>query len=199
DDAAIADRLRRFRNHGIDTDHRRRAKTGAWHYEMIELGYNYRLSDIHCTLALSQLGKLRTGIQRRKAIARRYDAAFAALPGIRPLAVRAGIEHAYHLYVVRVAENRDVMFAALRDAGIGVAVHYPPVHLHPFYRERFGTQVGSCPVAEAACQDVLSLPMYPGLTDAEVDHVIASVGNCIDGLTRHSKKLSQFTPCRACE
>jgi perosamine synthetase len=195
DDAAFAERLRRFRNHGIATDHRQRATTGAWHYEMIELGYNYRLSDIHCALGLSQLVKLPGGIRRRQEIARRYDAAFAELPGIRPLAVRPDVEHAYHLYVLRLAGNRDAAFATLRAAGIGVAVHYPPVHLHPFYRERFGTQDGSCPVAEAACRKVLSVPMYSSLRDVEVEHVINGVRKTLTGSARITGRKRVYGSC----
>jgi len=189
DDALFAERLRRFRNHGIATDHRQRARAGACHYEMIELGYNYRLSDMHCALGLSQLAKLRNGIQRRQEIARRYDAAFADLPATRPLAVRPDVEHAYHLYVVRVPEKRDSMFAALRAAGINAGVHYPPVHLHPFYREHFGTRAGSCPAAEAAYREVLSLPMYPGLRNAERARVISSLRRII---------VEQVRSCSAC-
>jgi perosamine synthetase len=189
DDSDFAERLRCFRNHGIATDHRQRAKAGACHYEMIELGYNYRLSDIHCALGLSQLAKLLDSIRRRQCIARCYDAALAELPGIRPLAVRPDVEHAYHLYVVRLARNRDAVFAALRAAGIGVAVHYPPVHLHPFYRARFGTREGSCPVAEAAYREVLSLPMFPGLSDAEAAAVIDALRRIHSGQTRRVREF----------
>ncbi|MGE4554299.1 MAG: UDP-4-amino-4,6-dideoxy-N-acetyl-beta-L-altrosamine transaminase, partial [Desulfovibrionaceae bacterium] len=159
-------RLRRFRNHGIATDHKQRQERGTWRYEMVELGFNYRITDIQCALGRSQLRKLPGFLARRRELARAYDAAFAGHPAIRPLAVRPGREHAYHLYVVRVPE-RDRVFARLRGAGVGCNVHYSPVHLHPYYREHLGTGPGLCPVAEAAYARILSLPMFPALTDAQ--------------------------------
>lgn len=178
-DAALADRLRIFRNHGITTDHRGREASGSWRYEMVELGYNYRLTDIQCALGLSQLAKLPAFLERRRAIARTYDAAFAGT-AVRPLARPEGRLHAYHLYVVRVPRRGEV-FASLRAAGIGVNVHYIPVHLHPYYRERLGTGPGLCPVAEAAYEEILSLPLFPGMTDAECATVIAAVLGAAQG------------------
>ena len=134
-DAALADRMRSFRNHGITTDARQREREGAWFYEMVELGYNYRLSDVQCALGLSQLRKLPAWVARRRDIARRYDAAFREVPAVAPLEIRANALHAYHLYVVRLdldrlRADRAEVFAALRAEGIGVNVHYIPVHLH---------------------------------------------------------------------
>ena len=178
DDPALAQRLRLFRNHGIATDHRQREAAGSWYYEMTELGYNYRLSDLQCALGLSQLAQLPKWIARRREIARRYDAAFAAMPGITPLAVASGAGHAYHLYVIQVeaaAGARAKLFTDLRGLGIGVNVHYLPVHLHPFYRRRFGTGPGMCPVAEAAYERILSLPIFPRMSDEDVARVIEAV------------------------
>jgi perosamine synthetase len=171
DDARLADRLRRFRNHGISADRRERERSGNWRYELIELGYNYRLSDIHCALGLSQLAKLGKSLQRRREIACCYEEALHDMPDIRPLAVRVDVEHAYHLYVVRVP-NRAHCFRALRQAGIGVNVHYVPVHLHRFYRERFATGPGACPVAEAAYEEILSLLLFPRMSDEDVQRVV---------------------------
>lgn len=173
--------IRRFRNHGIDSDHHARAAQGSWAYQMIELGYNYRLSDIQAALALSQLAGLGASIARRREIAARYDRAFAEDGLVRPLATTVGSEHAYHLYVVRLDLNRlrvdrGAVFRALRAEGIGVNVHYLPVHLHPFYQQRFGTQPGDCPVAEQAYEEILSLPMFPAMSDADCDDVIAALG-----------------------
>jgi len=169
DDADLARRLRRFRNHGIDTDARERERLGSWHYEMVELGFNYRLSDINCALGLSQLARLPAFLARRREIAAFYDAALANATDIFPLAVRPQAVHAYHLYVVRLAGSvdRKAAFQALRAAGVGVNVHYVPVHLHPYYRERLGTGPGLCPHAEAAYERILSLPMFPGLLDEQ--------------------------------
>jgi perosamine synthetase len=180
DDSNLADRMRRFRNHGFSRDHRQRAEAGSWHYDMTELGYNYRLSDIQCALGLSQLATLEARLRRRREIAVRYGRAFAELPGVRPLAVRPGVAHAWHLYVIRLdAEvpgfDRAAAFARLRQAGVGVGVHYIPIHLHPFYRQRFGTGPGLCPRAERAYQEILSLPIFPAMTDGDVDRVIAAV------------------------
>jgi perosamine synthetase len=175
DDAALARRMQAFRNHGISTDHRQRERAGSWYYEMVELGYNYRLNDLQCALGLSQLQKLPDWISRRQEIARRYDAAFAGLEEIRPLTRRVEVSHAYHLYVVRMAGERDRVFAALREQGIGVNVHYLPVHLHPYYRRRFGTGPGLCPVAEAAPEDLLSLPIFPRMSNQDVDDVITAL------------------------
>jgi perosamine synthetase len=172
--------MRRFRNHGISSDHFQREQIGSWLYEMVELGYNYRLSDIQCALGLSQLNRLAGWIERRRQIAIRYDKAFARLPAVCPLRVDKEVEHGYHLYVVqldgaRLEVDRARVFTALRAEGIGVNVHYLPVHLHPFYRERFGTHPGMCPNAEAAYEKILSLPMFPAMSDKDVDDVIEGV------------------------
>ncbi len=179
-DAAWAARLKMFRNHGITTDHRQRAQQGSWFYEMTELGYNYRLTDFQCALGLSQLKKLPDWVARRQEIARRYQEAFVELPGLQILKVSPDVSHAYHLFVVRVKKDilkgdRQAVFEALRRQGIGANVHYIPVHLHPFYQKRFGTGPGLCPKAEAAYQEIMSLPIFPRMLDGEVDQVIAAV------------------------
>ena len=182
DNADWARTMRRFRNHGIDTDHHARAANESWVYQMVELGYNYRLSDLQAALAISQLAKLSGSLARRREIARMYDEAFSADGTVRPLAVALGREHGWHLYVIRLnrarlAVDRGQIFRALRAEGIGVNVHYLPVHLHPYYREKFGTAEGDCPVAERAYDEILSLPMFAGMTDADCDDVIAAVRN----------------------
>ena len=175
----LASRARRFRNHGITMDHRARQRAGAWFYEMVELGYNYRLTDIQCALATSQLAKLESWVCRRRHIAREYDEQLPTRTGLQPLEVRDGAYHAYHLYVVQLMEDawrigRDEVFAALRAEGIGVNVHYTPVHLHPYYRDRLSTDRGMCPVAEAAYDRILSLPIFPHMTDADVTDVLTA-------------------------
>jgi perosamine synthetase len=179
-DAAMAARMRTFRNHGITLDHRQRSAQASWVYEIVELGYNYRLTDIQCALGLSQLAKLPARVARRQAIADQYTRAFASIPEVRPLAVRAHVSHAYHLFVVRVDTarltcDRATVFSALRREGIGVNVHYIPVHLHPFYRQRFGHRPGLCPVAEAAYEQLITLPMFPGMTAQDVGDVVEAV------------------------
>lgn len=184
-DPAQAAALRRFRNHGIETDFRQREQAGTWEYDMGELGYNYRLTDLQCALGRRQLAKRESFLARRQAIATRYDAAFADLADrIRPLAQRQDRGHAHHLYVVQVRGGRASWFRELRARGIGVNVHYRPIHLHSFYRERFKLGPGLCPVAEAAYQGLLSLPLYAGLGDAEVEQVIAAVRATAERLTK---------------
>lgn len=175
DDSGLACRMRSFRNHGITKDHRERTEDGSWYYEMTELGYNYRLTDFQCALGLSQLKKLPAWVARRREIACLYDEAFSKLPAVRPLGSRPDVSHAYHLYVVRVGPDRPMVFSALRADGIGANVHYIPVHLHPFYRNRFRTGLGLCPVAESAYEQILSLPIFPRMTDADADEVIRAV------------------------
>lgn len=174
--ADLAARLRLFRNHGITTDHRQREATGSWFYEMVDLGYNYRITDLQCALGISQLRRLNGFLERRREVARLYDEAFRSTPEIQPLALYPDVEHAYHLYVVRLnpryRNDRAQVFGALRSAGIGVNVHYIPVHLHPYYRRNFGTKPGLCPVAEAAYEQIVSLPMFSRMTDPDVDRVI---------------------------
>lgn len=173
----LAARMRTFRNHGITTDHRQRQTTGSWFYEMVELGYNYRITDFQCALGVSQLKKINAWVERRRAIAQRYDEAFQTIPGVETLTTRPGARHAYHLYVVMIRENvlglrRQEAFDALRAASIGVNVHYIPVHLHPYYRKRFGCGPGQCPVAEACYERCISLPMFPAMRDEDVDRVV---------------------------
>lgn len=176
DNPSFVSRMRRFRNHGISSDHRQRSAAGAWSYEMEDLGYNYRISDFQCALGISQLGKLSAWLRRRLEIAGRYDAAFHGT-SIEPLKVAPQVSHAYHLYVVKLKgrHRRAQTFSRLRELGIGTNVHYVPVYLHPFYQKTLGTRRGLCPVAEEAYEQILSLPMYPKMTDVEVARVSAAV------------------------
>jgi perosamine synthetase len=184
-DATLAETLRRFRNHGISSDARQRQASGQWYYEMVLLGFNYRLTDIACALGLSQLKRLDANLARRREIAARYTAAFANLPGIIPPGVRPDINPAWHLYPIRVKSaelnaDRTQLFRALRAENIGVNVHYIPVHLHPHYRDQFGYRGGEYPVAEAAYEQLISLPMFHGMTDQDVEDVIAAVSKVLE-------------------
>ncbi|MFA7681989.1 MAG: UDP-4-amino-4,6-dideoxy-N-acetyl-beta-L-altrosamine transaminase [Candidatus Peribacteraceae bacterium] len=179
-DATLAKTMRRFRNHGLTSDHRERHQQGSWFYEMTTLGYNYRLTDIQCALGISQLTKVPQWTARRQHIAQMYNQAFAPMQELRPLAVRSNVTHAYHLYVVRLnldklRVGRTEIFQALRAENIGVNVHYVPVHLHPFYREHFSTKEGDCPEAERAYTEILSLPLFAGMSDDDIHDVIAAV------------------------
>jgi perosamine synthetase len=177
DDTELARKMRIFRNHGITSDHHQREATGSWFYQMVDLGFNYRLSDIQCALGISQLRKLPKWLDRRRQIAQQYNQAFAQISAIRPLHVEDYIIHAYHLYVVQLEDrfteiDRDKTFSHLRQKGIGVNVHYIPVHLHLFYQKRFGTFPGLCPQAEAAFDQIISLPIFPDMEDRMVNRVI---------------------------
>ena len=180
DDAKLARRLRMFRNHGIDSDAHQRQAQGQWRYEMVALGYNYRLTDIGCALGLSQLRKLENNLARRREIAARYAAAFQNLPGLILPAVRPDVHPVWHLYPVRLdltklRVGRTEIFHALRAEGLGVNVHYIPVHLHPYYRERLGYRGGEYPIAEDAYERLISLPMFHGMTTQDVEDVVNAV------------------------
>jgi dTDP-4-amino-4,6-dideoxygalactose transaminase len=151
------------------------ASHGPWYYEQVELGFNYRITDIQAALGLSQLNKLEGFLARRRELAARYQALLAGLPLTLPTA-QADAQSAWHLYVVRVQTERVSLshrqvFEALRAAGIGVNVHYIPVHLQPYYRA-LGFEAGDFPEAEAYYGQAISLPMYPAMTDQQQDEVI---------------------------
>ncbi len=173
----LADALTRFRNHGIDTDFRQRARAGTCEYDMQSLGFNYRLSDIHCALGLSQLPKLPAWTARRTQLANRYRQQLEPLGYVRPLSQLPDASHGYHLFVIRwdhrsAAIGRNDVLAGLRRAGISGNIHYRPVYQHSYYQRsadypsRF-----TCPAAETAFAEIISLPIFPGMTDKEVDRV----------------------------
>jgi len=196
DDAALARRLRRIRNHGIERQGPFPDAAGPWHYEMVELGFNYRLSDLQSALGCSQLERLPHWIARRRMLADRYRAALVELPGVQPLHVREGVEHACHLFVVAIdsaqfGAERLAVYQTLHTAGITAQVHYLPVHLHAYYRRRFGTRAGLCPVAEQAYQRILSLPLFPALDAADVDRVVATIRRTPRDDPRTATLLSQ--------
>ncbi|MBN2531021.1 MAG: DegT/DnrJ/EryC1/StrS family aminotransferase [Deltaproteobacteria bacterium] len=175
-----ADAMRRFRNHGIDADHAQRSREGTWRYTMKTLGYNYRITDIQCALASSQLKKIDGWLERRQQIAKQYDAAFAGDHRLDPLYVHENRTHAYHLYVLRLAEQyganaRQQLFDFLRSRRIGVNVHYIPVYQHDYYVQHHNGGYVHCPNTESACERIMSLPMFNSLSDDAVARVIAAV------------------------
>jgi UDP-4-amino-4,6-dideoxy-N-acetyl-beta-L-altrosamine transaminase len=176
-DADLAERMARLRSHGITRDPAlmTRAPDGPWYYQQRELGLNYRMTELQAALGASQLARLDAFVDRRNALAERYDARLAGLP-LRPLARRAGVRSAFHLYVVLLddpARHRAV-FEGLRARGIGVNLHYIPVHLQPYY-EGFGFRPGDFPAAEDYYARALSLPLWPGLGEADQDAVIEAL------------------------
>ncbi len=175
-DAQLAERMRRFRSHGVDTDFQQRLQQGAWHYDMVDLGYNYRLSDIQCALGLSQLRKLSGWIARRQYLAEYYSNALSCIEGLTPLQCHPDRGHGYHLYVVRVANGeRDALFKFLRERQIGVNVHYRPVYHHSFYRDYFQRGGQSCPQAEDAFREILTLPLFPGMDESDIDRIVSGI------------------------
>jgi len=173
-DENLARQLRLLRTHGID---REKSKTeGGWFYEQVDLGYNYRITDLQAALGESQLKRLDAFLARRRELAARYDRLLADLPLTRPWQHPDGVS-AWHLYVVQV-ENRRKVFDALRAAGIGAAVHYIPVHLQPHYR-KFGFKPGDFPHAEAYYARALTLPLFPRMSDLDQDQVVEAVRKAV--------------------
>ncbi len=181
DNSDFAEKMRVFRNHGITTDYRQREKSGAWFYEMTDLGFNYRITDFQCALGISQLKKLTEWISKRRKIAEKYDEAFKNLNNISILSVQKYVLHAYHLYVLRISQKigRDNIFKTLRNAGIGVNVHYIPVHMHPYYRDKLRYKPGICPVAENAYKEIISIPMFSGLQENNLQEVISKIRDAV--------------------
>ncbi len=178
-DPVLAERAIRFRNHGITSEAADRFRAGEWYYEMVDLGFNYRLTDIQCALGLSQLRKLDRFLARREVIAARYRDALAGLWGVTLQSIAPNVRHAWHIFPIlldldRLAADRLAIFTALRAEGIGVNVHYIPVYWHPYY-QRLGFAKGICPVAEGSYERLLTLPLFPAMEDRDVEDVITAV------------------------
>jgi perosamine synthetase len=180
-DAKLAERLRLFRTHGIE----KRPELlenyeGAWFHEMQELGFNYRLTDFQCALGLSQLHRIDEFITRRRDIAKRYRELLAPVSGVTPLDERSYVKGAYHLFPLLIGDGKDgtaraKMFKQLHANNIGVQVHYIPVYHHPYYRKLFGDLAAQCPNTETFYNRVLSLPMFPAMSNDDVDDVVTAI------------------------
>jgi dTDP-4-amino-4,6-dideoxygalactose transaminase len=182
DDTEIAAAVRLLRNQGLDANAwSRYAEAGSPFYSVLAPGFNYRMSDVQAALATGQLRRLGEFNARRAQIAARYDAGLAAIPGIETPTVRPEVGMNWHLYVIRLADDmdRDATIDALKAHGIGTAVHFLPVHMHPYYRERFGYKDGDYPVAEREFRRMISLPIYPLMRDKDVDRVVAAVRDVV--------------------
>jgi dTDP-4-amino-4,6-dideoxygalactose transaminase len=182
DDPAIADRARLMSLHGISrTAWNRYAASGSWYYEIEDVGYKYNMTDIAAALGLVQLDRAQDLLEARRSLARRYserlrESNVADLIEI-PLDAPDG-SHAWHLYVIRLALDRlrvarGEVIDGLKDLGIGTSVHFIPLHLHPYYRKRWGYRPEDCPVATSEYERVISLPLWPGMSDDDVDRVVA--------------------------
>jgi len=180
-DADLARRIKVMRLHGINRDafDRFTAKVPSWYYEVIAPGFKYNLTDIASAVGIHQLRRARAFQRARADIAARYDAAFADLPVIRPPGPLPGDTHAWHLYVMRLADDakltRDELIEGLYAAGIGCSVHYIPLHLQPYWRERYGLTTDRFPQSQRAFERMLSLPLYTRMGATEVQRVIDAV------------------------
>ena len=181
--ADLAEAVRRFRNHGLvrEREQLREPHEGGWHQEVHRLGFNYRMPDVLAALGASQLRKLDAFVARRARLVARYGELLGDVAGLRLPAQRPDVDPAWHLYAVRVLDGRrHEVFDRMRAAAIGVQVHYLPVHRHPAFAD-LGYRNGMCPVAEAAYEQLLSLPLYPDLTDDQQDRVVAAMRAALGG------------------
>jgi len=180
-DGELAKRARTMRLHGMSRDafDRFTAEKPSWYYEVVAPGFKYNLTDIAAALGLQQLKKARAFQQQRQRIAEAYDAAFADLPVVLPPQPRRGDRHAWHLYVLRLADDagidRDRLIECLFERGIGCSVHYIPLHLHPYWRERYGLRPEQFPYSQQAYERSFSLPLYTRMSDGDVQRVIGAV------------------------
>ena len=195
-DTALHARVRQLRDHGLVRDATRfrglglpaalvGEQAGAWLYELHEVGTNGRISELQAALGASQLARLEDGLLRRRALVNGYRAALADKERWELPVERADVRSAWHLFTIRTGPElgwtRAGLFDALRERGIGVQVHYVPVHLQPFYREHFGTGYGDCPVAEANYLRMLSLPLFAGMSDADLSRVTSALAALAEG------------------
>jgi UDP-4-amino-4,6-dideoxy-N-acetyl-beta-L-altrosamine transaminase len=184
DDAELAARLRRFRNHCMDSSGRERESAGAFAYSIEELGFNYRLTDIQSALGLSQLAKLDRFVARRRELVAAYDERLADRPFLATPSAPAGALPSWHLYVVRLrleqlSADRDTIFRALRAENVGVNVHYIPIHHLGYYARLLGVGPGDFPVADDAYRRILTLPLFPAMSDADVDSVVGAIDRVV--------------------
>lgn len=179
--AELAKRARVMRLHGMNRDafDRFTAKVPSWYYEIVAPGFKYNLTDIAAALGLQQLKRLSAFQARREQIAQAYNQAFADLPLILPPQPVEGDTHSWHLYVLRLADecvvDRDVFIERMFAKGIGCSVHYIPLHLHPYWRDRYGLEPAQFPHSQRAYERMLSIPLYTRMTDADVQRVIDAV------------------------
>jgi dTDP-4-amino-4,6-dideoxygalactose transaminase len=179
-DGDLAARMRLLSLHGMSRDAwKRYTQAGSWYYEVLEPGYKSNMSDLQAAMGIHQLRRLDGFIARRREIAARYRAAFADLPELRLPMDCPRRPHTYHLFAIQVTANRDGLIDTLRKANIGTSVHFIPLHRHPFYQQTFGYRPEQFPVAEQMYQGLLSLPLYPKMSDADVDDVIEAVRESI--------------------
>lgn len=174
DDEELAKELRVLRLHGLSLDAYQRYSGGYKHFEVVRLGYKCNMSDLQAAIGLCQLRRVDQWWERRREIVARYDAAFGSLPTITALVVEEHVKSALHLYPVLVPE-RDRVMEQLKTRGVGTGVHFTALHLHKYYREKYGYHTGQLPVAESVGAHTLSLPLYPAMSDEDVAYVIEQI------------------------
>lgn len=183
---AYAERAALMALHGISRDAwKRYSAEGSWYYEVLQAGYKYNMTDIAAAIGLHQLARGEWLLERRRAIARRYTEAFSQWPEVETPPNPAHVEHAWHLYMLRLrleqlTITRDTFIQALKQANIGTSVHFIPLHLHPFYRDTYQLAVDDFPAALHVYQRIISLPIYPAMTDEDIEDVIAAIQQVIE-------------------
>ncbi|HQY58787.1 MAG: DegT/DnrJ/EryC1/StrS family aminotransferase [Nitrospira sp.] len=190
DDSALAARVRIMSLHGLSRDAwSRYTAQGSWYYEILSPGFKYNLTDIAAALGLAQLAKCDRFWKSRDRLAALYRDGFHDVPEILCPSAAAHVQHAWHLYVIRLnlealRIDRNEFIAQLQQAGIGCSVHFIPLHLHPYYRETYGYQPSDFPTAQAAFERIVSLPLYPKMTEADIQRVITVVRDIVKGNRR---------------
>jgi perosamine synthetase len=186
DDDELAERMRIMSLHGISKDSWKRfSAEGSWYYEILAPGYKYNMTDIAASLGIHQLARCDEFWEARRRCAELYDAAFADVPEIRTPSVELNVQHAWHLYVIQLeldqlSIDRNTFIEKLNEAGIGTSVHYLPLHMHPYYRETFGYSPEDLPVAKAVYERIISLPIYPRLSEEDVEYVAETVKRIVE-------------------
>ncbi len=181
DDAQLADRMRLMSLHGLSQDAWERYSGGkSWDYRIVAPGYKYNLTDVAAAIGIPQLARAEQMRKEREAIAREFNRAFADLEELETPADVPDRVHSWHLYPIRLrldrlAIDRNAFMEELKEAGVGCSVHWRPLHLHPYYQETFGWRPEDLPVATAMWERLVSLPIFPGMREEELRHVIDSV------------------------
>jgi dTDP-4-amino-4,6-dideoxygalactose transaminase len=179
-DKKLADQIRTLREHGMTKGAFNREKEMTWHYDIVNLGYNYRLNEVQAAIGISQLKRINEIIERHIEAAHYYTKKLKEIDGIVTPYESKDSKHVYHLYVIKVLEgkygiNRDELYKRLSEKGIGLSVHYKPLHLLTFYKRRLKYKEGDFSVAERIFKEVLSLPIYPTITKEQMDYVIENI------------------------
>jgi len=185
-DSKIDEKVRCLRTHSMTKDPNQLEKNdGPWYYEMHEVGYNYRITDFQCALGSSQLKKLDHYVQKRRGIAKKYDESFSSVDSLKIPEAHNSVGHAYHLYPLQIdfeklSLTKPDFFQKMKQLGINLQVHYIPVHLQPFYKRNHGFKPGDYPIAENFYDQVVSIPLYPSLTDVEIEKVVTDITKFVE-------------------